>query len=125
MIKQGDQLYMVYSSSGVGPTYAVGLLEMNASNDPMDPDYWRKLNYPVMHLLGQVGQYGPGHNALFQDQFGDWLNVYHACSVNGGFRHASIRPVHFRFDGSPILDMTDEENLLPEYQNVTLTVIVV
>src|SRR5699024_3387263 len=109
VLKHQDKLYMSFSGSEVGPRYAVGLLEMNVADDPMDPASWSKLNFPLMHSLSQAGQYGPGHNAFFQDRDGNWYNSYHACSVNGGHRHASIRPVHFRFDGTPILDMTDEE----------------
>jgi GH43 family beta-xylosidase len=116
-------MYMLFSGSNVGPKYTVGLLEIDAADDPMDPVAWRKSNYPWMHSLSQPGQYGPGHNSFVQDQFGDWYNVYHACGVNSGFRNASIRPVHFRFDGSPILDMKDEEELLPEYEKITLKII--
>ncbi|MFD1176677.1 family 43 glycosylhydrolase [Paenibacillus puldeungensis] len=124
VLKQGSRMFMIFSGSGVGPTYAVGMMEMSAAEDPLDIHAWRKYNYPLMHSLSQPGQYGPGHNMFAQDEFGDWFNVYHACGVNGGHRHASIRPVHFRFDGSPILDMKDEEELLPEYERITLTVVV-
>ncbi len=125
VLKRGDKLYMVFSGSNVGPKYVVGLLEMSAADDPMNPAVWRKSNYPLMHSLSRQGQYGPGHNMLVQDPYGDWYNVYHACGVNGGVRHASIRPVHFRFDGSPILDMKDEEELLPQFEQVTLKILIV
>jgi len=124
VLKRGDRIYMVHSGSNVGPNYTVGLLEIAAADDPLDPAAWKKSNYPWMHSLSQPGQYGPGHNMFVQDEFGDWYNIYHACDARGGFRHASIRPVHFRFDGSPILDMKDEEELLPEYEQVTLTIAV-
>lgn len=124
VLKRMDKLYMVYSGSSVGPTYTVGLLELDAAGDPLDPSAWRKSNYPLMHSLSLQGQYGPGHNMMLQDNFGDWFNVYHACGVNGGHRHAGIRPVHFRFDGSPVLDMREEEELLPEYERLYVTVVV-
>ncbi|MNB86415.1 Extracellular exo-alpha-(1-_5)-L-arabinofuranosidase precursor [compost metagenome] len=124
VLKHGDRLYMVFSGSNVGPRYTVGVLEMAASGNPLNPADWRKSNYPWMHSLGIPGQFGPGHNAFVQDEFGDWYNVYHACGVDGGWRDASIRPVHFRFDGSPVLDMRDEEELLPELEQVTVTIVV-
>lgn len=122
VMKRGDRLYMVFSGSNVGPYYTVGLMELHASDDPMNPDAWKKSNYPIMHSLGLPGQYGPGHNMFVQDKYGDWFNVYHACSAEGGFRHATMRPMHFRFDGSPILDMNNEEELLPAFEQMTITV---
>jgi GH43 family beta-xylosidase len=124
VLMRNDKIYMVYSGSNVGPHYAVGLLEMLAADDPLDPTAWRKFNYPVMHSLSLPGQYGPGHNMFVQDEYGDWYNVYHACGIEGGFRHGSIRPMHFRFDGTPILDMREEEELRPEFEQVNLTIIV-
>ncbi|WP_342548854.1 family 43 glycosylhydrolase [Paenibacillus sp. FSL P2-0089] len=124
VLKHEDAVYMVYSGSSVGPTYTVGMLELIKAGDPLNPAAWRKSNYPWMHSLSHPGQYGPGHNSFVQDEDGNWFNVYHACEVNGGFRHASIRPVHFRSDGSPVLDMTEEEELLPEYERLTIIVVV-
>lgn len=122
VLVQEHKLFMVFSGSSVGPNYAVGLLEMDASSDPMDPDSWKKWNYPVMHSHSLPGQYGPGHNMFMQDHYGDWYHVYHACGRNGGFRHASIHPIHFRLDGSPILDIKDEEELLPELEWLNMTI---
>jgi GH43 family beta-xylosidase len=124
VLKHGDRIYMVYSGSNVGPRYTVGMLELDAADDPLNPAAWRKANYPWMHSSSLPGQYGPGHNSFVQDESGAWYNVYHACGVDGGHRHAAIRPVHFRFDGSPVLDMRDEEELLPQYERITLTIVV-
>ncbi|MEY8745787.1 family 43 glycosylhydrolase [Paenibacillus tundrae] len=123
-MKNDDKLYMAFSGSGVGPNYSVGLLELSASDNPLNPNAWIKYNYPVMHSLSQPGEYGPGHNMFVQDKHGDWFNVYHACGIQGGHRHASMKPVHFRFDGSPILDMRNEEDLSPDIKSVTLDVVV-
>ncbi len=120
VMKREGKIYMVYSGSGVGPRYTVGLLELPAEGDPLDSAAWRKTNYPLMHSLSLPGQYGPGHNMLLQDLQGDWYNVYHACGIHGGFRDSSIRTLHFRFDGTPILDMREEEELLPELELVTV-----
>ncbi|MBB3113123.1 GH43 family beta-xylosidase [Paenibacillus phyllosphaerae] len=124
VLKRGDTLYMAYSGSNVSPNYTVGLLAMSAEADPMNPASWTKSNYPVMHSNSLPDQYGPGHNMFVQDRYGDWYNVYHACGVTGGFRHASISPLHFRVDGTPVLDMREDEELLPELERVTLTVLV-
>ncbi|MBD3921755.1 family 43 glycosylhydrolase [Paenibacillus sp. PR3] len=122
ILKRDDRLFMVFSGSNVGPNYTVGILELIAEGDPLEPNAWRKSNYPLMHSLSLPGQYGPGHNMFVQDEHGDWYNVYHACGIDGGRRNASIRPLHWRFDGSPILDMRDEEDLLPELETITLTI---
>lgn len=51
--------------------------------------------------------------------------VYHGhTSLTDGARVDGIRRVHFSADGSPVLDMTAEQDLPTEEQAVTITVIV-
>jgi len=119
--------YMVFSGQMVGPQYATGMMIADQDADLLDPTAWTKSNYPWLHNGVFEGQYGLGHNSYFKDPYGDAFNVYHAiASEDGGERHAGIVPIHYRADGSPVLDMKPDEELLPEFADsqVTINVIV-
>lgn len=66
-----------------------------------------------------IAQVGPGHNSYLRDEYGDLYNVYHS---GHRYRHTSICPVHFRADGSPVLDMAPWEEVDPNYRKVKMSV---
>lgn len=122
------KVYMVFSAQLVTPQYATGMLIADEGADLTNPDAWTKSNYPWMHNGVFDRQYGLGHNAYFTDPYGDVYNVYHGMLDGKSPRSAAIVPVHFRVDGSPILDMKTSEELNPEYAAegaMTLTIKVV
>ena len=51
--------------------------------------------------------------AAVEDEFGDIWNTYHARPGIDGPRSSGIRRVHIGFDGEPVLDLL-EENELPK-----------
>ncbi len=104
--------------------YAVGMVTADENADLTDPASWAKSGYAWMHSGSVEGEYGPGHNSFLIDEYGDVYNVYHAMFLNDNLRDASVRLVHFRADGSPILDMTAEEEILPANKTVRATVTV-
>lgn len=116
------KVYMVFSAQYVGTQYATGMMIANVGDDLTKASSWTKSNYPWMHNGVFPGQSGLGHNSYFTDPYGDIYNVYHFGG--GGNRHASIVPIHFRTDGSPILDMKVSEELDQSKKNVTLKVVV-
>jgi GH43 family beta-xylosidase len=122
VLVNGSKVYMVFSAQYVGTQYATGMLVANVGDDLTKAASWTKSNYPWMHNGVFAGQSGLGHNSYFTDPYGDTYNVYHFGG--NGSRHASIVPVHFRTDGSPILDMKVSEELDQSKKNVTLTVTV-
>lgn len=120
------KVYMVFSGQMVGPQYATGMMIADQDADLLDPAAWTKSNYPWLHNGVFEGQYGLGHNSYFKDPYGDAFNVYHAiASKDGGERHAGIVPIHYRADGSPVLDMKPNEELLPEFANSEITINVI
>ena len=128
LVSEG-KVYMVFSAQLVTPQYATGMLVADVGDDLTDPSVWTKSNYPWLHNGTFAGQYGLGHNSYFTDPYGDVYNVYHAMTDanRNTNRHAGVIPVHFRADGTPIIDMTTTEELLPEYaaaNAVTLTITV-
>ncbi|PJM74143.1 hypothetical protein CS006_03125 [Bifidobacterium primatium] len=130
VLVSGGKVYMVFSAQLVTPQYATGMLIANVGDDLTKASSWTKSNYPWLHNGTFAGQYGLGHNSYFSDPYGDVYNVYHAMT-NGSrntARHAGVVPVHFRADGTPIIDMTTTEELQREYaaaNYVKLTVKVV
>ena len=121
-----DKVYLSYSAgSAGGDTYAVGMLIADIGDDLMDPNSWTKSQTPWLASNFVEGQYGPGHNSFFVDEYGDTYIAYHGhTSLTDGARVDGIRRVHFSADGSPVLDMTAEQDLPTEEQAVTITVIV-
>lgn len=120
-----DTLYMTYSGGATDDTYCVGMtsISLDENTDFLNPDNWQKSNYPILTGLSVEGYNGPGHNSYVTDEDGNLINVFHARDdVNWTPRDTFLRIVHFGADGEPILDMTEEREILPENKNVTLTV---
>lgn len=126
VLVSGGKVYMVFSAQLVTPQYATGMLIANVGDDLTDPASWTKSNYPWLHNGTFAGQFGLGHSSYFTDPYGDTYNVYHAMTsgTNNTARHAGVVPVHFRADGTPIIDMTTSEELDQSKKNVTLKVVV-
>lgn len=132
VLQKDGKIYVSFSASGTGVEYCLGLLTADAGSDLMDPASWTKTGYPVLTSQNVPGEYGPGHNSFTYDEEGNAIFVYHARSesTNSGDtladsgRHARIKRVHWSADGTPILSMSSQEELSPEYTTVTTTVVV-
>ncbi|HLR68107.1 MAG TPA: family 43 glycosylhydrolase [Virgibacillus sp.] len=118
IVKNEGKIYMAISGSAIDNTYSIGFLIADVGNDLIDPKSWEKVGYPSLTSEFVQGYYGTGHNSFAIDQYGQVLNVYHARPEKGG-RSSTIRIVHFSVDGTPVLDMTPEREILPENRLVT------
>lgn len=123
ILKHGGKLYLTFSGSGVDNTYCLGLLMADESADLLDAKSWKEIGYPVLASEHVAGEFGPGHNSFTKDEYGRDVIVLH-MKPNGGTRSATGRIVHYGFDGTPILYMTADRYLKPEYRNVTATIVV-
>ena len=123
LIQRNGKLYLTFSGGMVNPTYCVGILTANEGDNLLDASVWTKGNYPILTSRSVENQYGPGHNSYIYDDDGTLYNVYHA-QWNKGTRSASIRRVHFDIDGDPVLDLVEERDLVDEYKNVSMKVLV-
>lgn len=129
VIIRDDKLYLTYSGGATDETYCVGMTQIGLGNDVdfLDADSWKKTNYPLLTGLSSHGDnayHGPGHNSYVVDEDGYMVNVFHARPGDGSqfARDAFLRIVHFGADGEPVLDMEDEQEILPENKAVTMTV---
>ncbi|GBF72728.1 glycosyl hydrolase [Paenibacillus sp. 598K] len=119
-----DRVHLTFSSALVNATYCVGLLSAARGADLLDPGSWAKGNYPLLASSSVPGQYGPGHNSYVRDEDGNLLNVYHARDGVKGPRCTGIRRVHFDIDGEPVLDLTVDRDLDPQWKAISAIVIV-
>ena len=130
VLKRDGKVYMCFSAAGTGAEYCIGMMTADENADLLDLDNWTKTPYPVLNSADVTGEYGPGHNSFTTDEYGNDIFVYHARStttVNGDplydpGRHARIKTVHWAADGTPILKMTADQAVDPQYQEVTMTV---
>jgi GH43 family beta-xylosidase len=133
-LQHGGRLTLVYSSSGVSPTYVVNGISAPLDADLTRIDSWRKWQAPLQKSVPMpegVTDYrryeqGPGHGAFTTDEDGNQLYVYHTWGngVGGDGRDARVRRTHWAADGRPLLDMTADEEVAPANRRVTMTVTV-
>ncbi len=147
VIKNNGKVYLCYSAAAVDYTYCVGMLMADEGADLLDADAWTKYPIPLLSTYDFENQCGPGHNSFTIDENGNPVIVYHArpvyeCSNGGNFegahgscdwpgnslldpcRHARVKSVNFAADGTPILNMTPEEELAPENRQITVKITV-
>lgn len=130
----GGRVALVYSSSGVSPTYVVNGLSAPLEADLTRIDSWRKWSAPLQKSMAMpVGdedyrryEQGPGHGAFTHDEDGHPLYVYHTWGngVGGDGRDARLRRVHWAADGRPLLDMTPDEEVAPANRRIAMAVTV-
>ncbi len=128
------RITLVYSSSGVSPTYVVNGISAPLDADLTRIDSWRKWSAPLQKSVAMPSgekdyrryEQGPGHGAFTSDEDGVPLYVYHSWGdgVGGNGRDARIRRVHWAADGRPLLDMKPEEEVAPANRRVTMAVTV-
>ena len=147
VLQKDGNIYMCYSASGTGSEYAIGMCSAKGGADLLDIGQWTKSPYPLLTSRDVDGEEGPGHNSFTVDKDGNAIFVYHArptshnyekCGsdkdgnkgpynsepLNDPCRHARLKRVHWAADGTPILKMTYDDELLDEYSTVSLKVTV-
>lgn len=123
VLQHDGKLYMTFSGDSVSNYYCLGLLAADEDADLLDPASWKETGYPVLASAHVSGEYGPGHNSFTADEYGRDVIVFH-MKPNGGTRSASVRTIHYSFDGTPIFYMTADRYLKEEYRTVTATITV-
>ncbi len=131
-LQHDGRLTLVYSSSGVSPTYVVNGIAAPLDGDLTKIETWRKWSAPLQKSTPMPAgiidyrryEQGPGHGAFTVDEDGYELYVYHTWGngVGGDGRDARVRRVHWAADGRPLLDMTANEEVAPVNRRVTMQV---
>ncbi len=119
-----DKVYLAYSGGDArGHMYAIGMLTANVGDDLLDVSNWETSTAPVLATNFVEGEYGPGHNAFFVDEYGDTYITYHGnnTSERTGII-PGIRRVHFLADGTPLLTMTHQQDFPEGKESVKITV---
>lgn len=119
---RGDKLFVTFSSAAVDTSYVVGLLQIEKGKNPLERENWKKTGYPLLSSRSIKGEFGTGHNAYVIDEDGVVWNTYHARPGTQAPRSSGIRRVHFDVDGEPVLDLTEENDVLKEFRKVELEV---
>lgn len=107
VMKKNGKVFLVYSASGCWTAnYALGMLTMNESDDPLNSASWTKSAQPVFVTNATATAYGPGHNGLFLSPDGtEFWNTYHATTIEAGAcdftRTARAQRVVWKADGTP------------------------
>ncbi|OTP10283.1 alpha-L-arabinofuranosidase [Enterococcus sp. 10A9_DIV0425] len=79
VIIRNGKIFITYSGSATDENYAMGMLWMDESADPLDSFAWHKLPEPVFVSSEKNRQFGPGHNSFTVSEDGtEDVLVYHA-----------------------------------------------
>ncbi len=108
-----ETIYVTYSGGAAnGYTYVLGLLTAGEDADLLNLSSWTKSKVPVLSFYSVKGEYGPGHNAFFTNEEGELMISYHGeTDIKSNLRCDGIRRVHFRQDGTPYFQMSNEEDI--------------
>lgn len=124
VLQHNGKIFVTFSGSGTNQTYCIGLLSATAGNDLLDADNWVKSNYPILTSAMVEGQFGPGHNSFTVDKDGNDVLIFHAQATTNGSRDMGARTVYWGFDGTPVLDMTDNREVSYAYKPISVVVTV-
>ncbi|MDE6274220.1 MAG: family 43 glycosylhydrolase [Clostridiales bacterium] len=125
VMKHAGKLFVGYSASATGYEYCMGLLEMDASDDPMDLENWTKHSQPVFKTDPSRKIFGPGHNCFVEGDEGEQLCVLHfrdykditGDSLLDYNRHAHVMKIKFDRNGAPIFDFDEDELYNTEFKD--------
>ncbi len=119
-------VYLTYSGGSANAyTYALGLLTADERENLLDINAWTKSITPVLTYYSVKGEYGPGHNSFFINDDGELMIAYHGeTDIKEHLRCDGIRRVHFRADGRPDFELSNEQDLKEEYRTIQRKIVV-
>lgn len=106
ILKRNGFIFLIYSASTTwSEDYALGMLTMKETADPLNPLSWIKSQQPVFQKSIKNKVLATGHNSFTKslDDQEDWI-VYHALSAPGEdtkFRSTRIQKFGWKQDGTP------------------------
>lgn len=136
VIRHNGKIYIAYSGSTVDQPYYAGMLYAEEKSDLMDPESWTKIPYPVLtneDNSAAQSQYVSRNNSFFTDSDGNMNIIYHEKilgetnetvnsdgDLNDSGIYVYVKRIHFTADGTPVLNMTAQEELAEEFKTVSV-----
>jgi GH43 family beta-xylosidase len=118
VLARHGRIFLIYSCSGSWQhTYKLGMLQLDARSNPMDPGNWRKSPRPVFESTPEV--FGVGHCCFTTSPDGqeDWILFHSKRDRREGWdRVVRAQRFEWRADGSPVFGRpadTDTRLALP------------
>lgn len=105
-LSHGGRTFLTYSSCDTGkPDYAIYMISIADTADPMVPGNWTRHPAPLLQRNDAAGVYGPGHHSFFTSPDGSqtWI-AYHAKNTSAytySWRTTRAQPVTWNADGTP------------------------
>ncbi len=117
VLKHAGKIFVSYSAAATGFEYCMGLLTIDACDDPMVLGNWTKAVEPVFQTDESLKIYGPGHNCFVEGDKGEQLCVLHfrdykeisGDSLLDFNRHAHVMKITYDRDGMPQFHLDEEE----------------
>lgn len=115
ILQRNGRVFLVYSASTTwSEDYALGMLTMSDTADPMEPLSWEKSMQPVFRKSVENGIYATGHNSFTRSPDGreDWI-VYHGLPAAGAdvsLRATRIQKFGWKPDGTPDFGIPHSDN---------------
>ena len=118
VLQHAGKIFVSFSAAATGYEYCMGLLEIDACDDPMVKENWTKYPEPVFQTDENLKIYGPGHNCFVEGDNGEQLCILHfrdykditGDSLLDFNRHAHVMKITFDRNGVPQFHI-DEEDL--------------
>lgn len=129
VLKHAGKIFVSFSGSATGENYCMGLLEIDACEDPLDISNWTKYDMPVFRTDPDLKIYGPGHNCFVEGDNGEQLCIVHFRDYSGikstqgtqslfdYNRHAHVMKVTFDRRGMPQFTLTEGEVYNSEFSD--------
>ncbi len=125
VLKHADKIFVSFSAARTDSNYCMGLLEMDACDDPLLKESWKKYPEPVFQTDASLKIYGPGHNCFVEGDYGEQLCVLHfrdykdisGDSLYDYNRHAHVMKITYDRNGIPQFHFDPDDVYNAPYNN--------
>ncbi len=125
VLKHAGKIFVSFSAAATGYEYCMGLLEIDACDDPMEIANWTKYTEPVFKTDEALKIYGPGHNCFVEGDNGEQLCILHfrnykditGDSLLDFNRHAHVMKITYDKSGRPQFNLTADELYNAQFTN--------
>ena len=125
VLQHAGKIFVSFSAAATGFEYCMGLLELDACDDPMEIGNWTKYKDPVFKTDESLKIYGPGHNCFVEGDNGEQLCILHfrdykditGDSLLDYNRHAHVMKITYDKNGVPQFHLGQDELYNAQFQD--------